>query len=346
MAKDSLTSPDLFAALARGEVAPVYLLHGEEDFLLEEALEAILQTALAESDRSFNLDILSGGEADGRDIVARASSFPMGGGRRVVVVREVERLSAHDCEILAAYAAEPSPSSCMILVGTKPDMRKKPFATIRKSGRALECRRLYENQIPAWIAGAVRKGGYRIEPEAAKLLPAYIGTSLREIMSELEKLYVYAGARKEITAADVAALVGMSKEYTPFELQKVVGRRETARAMTILEEIMEAGGGVPLIIATMTNYFMTLWKLHDLQRRGVTQKDQAAQARVNPYFLQEYHEALRYQPPEACERALLLLAEADEQSKTGVSDVRQVMEALIVRLCGAEERNIGRAAGV
>jgi DNA polymerase-3 subunit delta len=343
VAKDGLTSPELFASLARGAVAPVYLLYGEEDLLVEEALDAILQAALDGGDRTFNLDVLGAGETDGRDIAARASSFPMAGGRRVVVVRDADKLSVHDCELLAAYVGEPSPSTCLILVAAKPDLRKKPFATIKRSGGALECKRLYEDKIPSWIAGAVRKGGCRIEPEAAKLLAAYVGTSLREIRSELDKLYIYVGNRKEITAGDVSALVGMSKEYSPFELQKVVGRRETARAMRILEEILGVGGGAPLVIATMTNYFLTLWKLHDLQRRGVAQKDQAAQARVHPFFIQEYHEALGFQPPAACERALLLLADADEQSKSGTYDARQVMESLIVRLCGAEERNIGRA---
>jgi len=327
-------------------VAPVYLLYGEEDFLAGEALDAILPAALAGGDRTLNLDILVGGETDGRDIVARASSFPMVGPRRVVVVREADRLSPHDCEILSAYVGEPSPSSCLILTAVKPDMRRNPFAAIRRSGWALECRRLYENQIPAWIAGTVGKGNRRIDAEAAKLLSAYVGTSLRELASELEKLYVYIGARKEITAQDVSALVGMSKEYSPFELQKMVGRRETARAITILEEILDAGGGVPLLVATMTNYFLTLWKLHDLRRRGVTLKDQAAQARVNPYFLEEYHEALAFQSPASCERALLLLAEADEQSKSGTQDVRHVMEALVVRLCGAEEGNMTGTPGV
>jgi DNA polymerase-3 subunit delta len=343
VAKDALTSTELFASLARGTVAPVYLLYGEEDLLVEEALDAILQAALEGGDRTFNLDVLGAGETDGREIAAAASSFPMAGGRRVVVVREADKLSLHDCELLAAYVAEPSPSTCLILVAVKPDMRKKPYAAIKRSGGALECKRLYEDKIPSWIAGAVMKGGYRIEAEAAKLLAAYVGTSLREIRSELVKLYIYIGDRKEITAGDVSALVGMSKEFSPFELQKVVGRRETARAMRILEEILGAGGGAPLVIATMTNYFLTLWKLHDLQRRGIAQKDQAAQARVHPFFIQEYHEALGFQPPAACERALLLLAEADEQSKSGTYDVRQVMESLIVRLCGAEERNIGRA---
>ena len=343
MAKDGLTSPELFASLARGAVAPVYLLYGEEDLLVEEALDAVLKAALEGGDRTFNLDVLGAGETDGRDIAARASSFPMAGGRRVVVVRDADKLPVHDCELLAAYVGEPSPSTCLILVAVKPDLRKKPFATIKRSGGALECKRLYEEKIPSWIAGAAGKEGYRIEPEAAKLLAAYVGTSLREIRSELDKLFIYIGNRKEITAGDVSALVGMSKEYSPFELQKVVGRRETARAMRILEEILGAGGGAPLVIATMTNYFLTLWKLHDLQSRGVAQKDQAAQARVHPFFIQEYHEALGFQPPAACERALLLLADADEQSKSGTYDARQVMESLIVRLCGAEERNIGRA---
>lgn len=346
MAKEGLTSADLFASLARGEVAPVYLLYGEEDFLAGEALDAILPAALEGGDRTFNLDVLAGGETDAREIVARASSFPMVGPRRVVVVRDADRLSSHDCDLLSAYVEEPSPSSCLVLVAVKPDMRKKPFATIRRSGWALECRRLYENQVPAWITGEVRKEARSIDPEAAKLLTAYIGTSLREVKSELDKLYVYTGTRKEITAADVSALVGISKEYSPFELQKAVGRRDGARAMTILEEILGAGGGVPLVIATMTNYFLTLWKLHDLRRRGIPQKDQAVQARVSPYFFQEYHEALGFQPPAACERALLLLAEADEQSKSGLCEARRVMEELVLRLCGADEGNNGSSPGV
>lgn len=346
MANEGAPLQDLIASLGRGDVAPVYLLYGEEDFLAGEALDAILKAALAGGDRTFNLDVLAGDETGGKEIVARASSFPMAGGRRVVVVRDADRLTAHDLDILSAYVAGPSPSACLILVAVKPDMRKKPFTMIRKSGGAVECKRLYENQIPAWIAGQVRTDGRRIEPEAVKLLTACIGTSLRELRGELDKLEVYAGEREEITAADVAALVGMSREYTPFELQKAVGRRDTPRAMTILGEILEAGGALPLVFATMTNYFLTLWKLHDLRRRGVGAKEQASQARVNPYFMKEYQDALAHQSPGACERALLLLAEADERTKSGGEDPRRVMEELILLLCGAEEGNIVPSRGV
>lgn len=337
---------DLTASLARKEIAPVYLLSGEEDLLLDEALDTLVEAALAGADRGFNLDVLHGENADGRDIVARATSFPMVSDRRVVVLRSPEKLSAHDLDLLSNYCQKPSPFTCLILVSPKPDFRKKPFSTLRKAGSALECKRLYENQLPGWITDRVRSGGRRIDPEGAKMLAAYVGTSLRELANEVEKLFIYVGQRTEITEDDVSALVGLSKEYSPFELQKVIGRRETARAVTILEKMLDAGEAVPLVIATLTNYFLTLWKLHDLRRRGVSQKEQSALARVNPYFIKEYHEVLNLQPPAACEDALILLAEADEKTKSGGVDSRQVLLALVVRLCDSGEGNIAPHEGV
>ncbi|HUI64467.1 MAG TPA: DNA polymerase III subunit delta [Bacteroidota bacterium] len=324
----------------------MYLLSGEEELLLEEALGGLVESALSGADRGLNLDVLRGEEADGRDIVARATSFPMVSERRVVVLRSPEKLSAHDLELVSNYCQEPSPSTCLILVSTKPDFRKQPFSTLRKTGNAYEFRRLYENQIPGWITERVRIGGRRIDPEGAKLLAAYVGTSLRELVSEIEKLFTYVGQRTEITEGDVSALVGSSKEYSPFELQKVIGRRETGSAVTMVEKMLDAGEAIPLIIASLTNYFLTLWKLHDLRRRGVSAKEQSALARINPYFMREYQDALNTQPVAACEEALLLLAEADEKTKSGGADPRQALLEMVIRLCGAQEGNISPPAGV
>ena len=80
MAKDALTSTELFASLARGTVAPVYLLYGEEDLLVEEALDAILRAALEGGDRTFNLDVLGGG-GNGRE-GNRRSRLVVSDGRR------------------------------------------------------------------------------------------------------------------------------------------------------------------------------------------------------------------------------------------------------------------------
>lgn len=340
MAKEGTTYEDLLAGLARKQFAPVYLLYGEEDFLAAEALHAIIDAALTPEERGFNLDVMNGGESDTRDILAHASSFPMMAERRVVVVKDADKFSPKELELLANYVEQPSPTTALVLVATKPDMRKKPFPSIKKAGTVVEFKRPYENQIPAWITARVQKQGRQIAPDACKLLSAYVGASLREIQNEIDKLAIYLGDKKSITVDDVAAVVGMSKEFTVFELQKAIGTKDIRRSTEIMERMLDAGESVPFIIVMLTSYFITLWKLADIQRKGGSNSDMASEARVNPYFLKEYLEVLHRYSGGEIERAFGLLAGADEQIKTTSTDPRQVMTSLIVRLIGFDESTV------
>jgi DNA polymerase-3 subunit delta len=353
MATRGATYETLRAELARGTVRTTYVLYGEEDLLLDEGLEAIVGAALGAADRGFNLDIMRGTEADGRDIVARASSFPMMADRRVVVVRDADKLTGRDPELVASYVERPSPTTSLVLAGTKPDFRRKPFLTVRREGGAFEFRPLQEDALVSWIAAQVARTGRRITPGGSALLAAFVGSSLRDLTNEIDKLFIFAGERKEITEDDVSAVAGMSREFSVFELQKAIGGRRTARAVAIMERMLDAGEKAPVIVASLTTYFTALWKLTDLRRRGVAEKEHAAAAHVSPYYIREYYQALESITAADCERAILSLAHADEVSKTTGQDVRYVMLTLVLGLCGGDgaeagldPRNIATGAGV
>jgi DNA polymerase-3 subunit delta len=324
------TYEDLRGDLARKKLSPVYLLYGEEDFLTEEATEAIITTALAGGERGFNLDIVYGAEADVRSIVSHALSFPMMAERRVVVVRGLDRLAGK--EMLSNYIEQPSPSTSLVLVSTKPDFRKKPYVTAKAAAVLVECKPLYENQIPAWIARRMSSYQKAIDPEACTLLAAYVGNSLREVQNELDKLDVFTGDRKRITADDVRAVVGASKEFNVFELQKALGSRDARHAVEIMERMLEAGEAATMITVMLTRYFSTVWKLQDLRRRGVPMQDQARIVAISPYFLKEYLNVLNFFPPADIEHAFELIADADERLKTSSEDPKTVMHALVVQL--------------
>jgi DNA polymerase-3 subunit delta len=336
MAAEDATTDTLEASLKRGKFSTLYLFHGEESFLIDEALHMLVNAAIDESQRAFNLDVVSANDVDARDIVARASAFPMMADRRVVVVRDVERLAERDMELLRHYVETPSATTCLVCTAAKADMRRKLFTTIKKNGVAIEFKELYENQLPSWIDQRVRKRKGTITPEAAKLVAAYVGSSLRDIENELEKLFLYLGGRTEITADDVATVVGFTREYNVFELQKAVGEKNLRRAAAILERILDAGERLPLLISVLTSYFATLWKMADLRKRGVAERDLAAEVRVNPYFLREYLDVLRRYSLQEIEMAFEHLVTADEQSKSTGSDPKQIMHLLLVRLTGAE----------
>jgi len=331
VAKEGRTLDELTAALAQKHFAPVYLFHGEEDFLIEEATNAVIEAALTPEERNFNLDRIYGGEADTRDVVSHASSFPMMAERRVVVVREVEKLGQP--EVLAAYIENPSPSTCLVLASSKPDFRRKPFVTAKKHGFVLECKPLWDNQVPAWIAKRVKASGREIDPEAASMLLAYVGSSLREIVNELEKIYLYVGERKTITVDDISAVVGVSREFSVFELQWAIGGKDTGKASAILARMIEQGEPHPvLIVAVLTKFFQTLWKLHDVRRRGVQGGQQFVQAGVFGSYAERYGQAANKYSMQEIEDAFIALADLDEKLKSSGGDPHMLMQTFIVNV--------------
>ncbi len=327
MAKEGLTYDDLQAAITKKSFSPVYLFYGEEDFLIEEATETVLDAALTIDERGFNLDIMYGNEADARDIVSHASSFPMMAERRVVVVRDADKLG--QLEILASYCEEPLPSTCLILACTKPDFRRKPFSTLKKTAFVIEFKPLWENQIASWISRRVKKDKREITSDAVTMLAAYVGTSLREIVNELEKLYIFLGEKKSITVDDVTAVVGVSKEFTVFELQWALGAKQTQRATEILEHMLDQGEQPVMMVAVLTKFFQTLMKLQDLKRRGVTGSQQFVQAGVFS-FGEKYLQASNRFTARELEDIFLALSEVDEKLKSTSTDPRLLIQMFVV----------------
>ncbi len=338
MAKDVYTYDSLHEHLARGELAPLYLLYGEEGLITDESVEEIIDTAFKKGGREFNLDVLSGADVGGKEIVARASSFPMMTGRRVVVVRDADRLGAKDLDLLSTYCDRPSPTTSLVLVATKPDMRKKPFVTVKRSGVAVESRTLYDSQLPGWIGKRVQRRGMEITDDASRLITAYVGSSLRDIQNELEKLSIYLGDKRSITADDVAAVVGMSREFSIFELQKAIGVRDIRRSTEILQHMIDAGESAPFIIVMLTGYFTNLWRINDARRRGKPSRELAGELRINPYFIQEYTDAAGRFPMEEIEGAFGALSAADEQLKTTMTEPAEVLHLLLVRILSRPEQ--------
>ena len=335
MAKQELTYHELESGLAGKQFSPVYLFYGEEDFLAEEAAQSVIENALTAAQREFNLDVVYGGETDAREIISHASSFPMMSDRRVVLVREMDRL--FNKELLSSYIENPSSTTCLVLLSEKPDFRKKPYVSAKRHGRAFEFKPLYENQVPEWITGRLKLRARAIDGEACKILVAYTGSSLRDIQSEIDKLIIYVGDKKVISADDVREVVGMSKEFNVFELQKHIGAKNLGRSAEILEHMLDAGEPAVMIVAALTRYFVSVWKLSELIRKGASSQEQSREAGIHPYFLREYLAVLQHYSLQEIEHAFELLAVADEKIKTTMMDHKQILLMAIIQL--AEQKD-------
>ena len=151
--------------IARGELDPIYCLHGAERYLVDRCLAAIRTAVIggkAAPFASFNHDVFDLREADLGTVVSAARTLPMMAARRLVIGRGIDGVKADELEPLLPYVKDPSPSTCLVLLGDKVDTRFKAFAALRKAGWLHEFASLRDRELPAWIAREARVHGVTI----------------------------------------------------------------------------------------------------------------------------------------------------------------------------------------
>ena len=338
---------DQFLKVIRARTyAPVVLFHGAEDLLIDEAIDAIVDQTLDSGTRSFNLDVVWGSKADAREVIAHASSFPMMSDKRVVVVREFDRLVSTDAAnaAVSAYLDKPLASTILLLAVEKPDRRKKAFKDIGNHADVVECTPLEVERLPAWLEARFKQGKKTIEPDACQLLVAHTGTSLRALQNEVQKVLIAAGDRSIIRLEDIAAVVGTTRGYTVFDLQNAIGRRDLAGALPILRRMLELGESHVLIIIMLTRYFMTIMRLKELIERGASESAILSAVHVPSTYVKAYVTGARQFSAAEIDRAFGALLLADVQLKTSALDVKVAMELLVHALINGSPE-VARIAG-
>jgi DNA polymerase-3 subunit delta len=180
-----------------------------------------------------------------------------------------------------------------------------------------------------------RTKGLDIAPDAAALLAEHAGTDLNKIAIETEKMLknLPEGTVK-VTAADIEKNVGISRQFSIFELTKELSSKNSAKALRIAAYIGSSAKFVmPAAVSALYTHFYRLLKYTALlmQNPRPANDQKAKVLGVNPYFFAEYDIAARNYPVKKCMAVIALLKEYDYKGKGG--DVGEATPAeLLVEL--------------
>lgn len=326
--KETYTLQELDELINQGKFYPLYYFYGDNDYLIDEYTKTIIDKNVEESIKSFNVDILDANNIKMGELISIASAYPMNNEKRVVVVRQFKKLlsSEDNNELFLRYVKNPLDSTILILIGEKLDMRTTLAQQLKKNCVIVEFKALYDNQVPDWIKKQVKYFNKTITDSAARLMADYIGNSMREINAELEKLCLFINDKHTIDVDDVVAVVGMSKSYNVFALQKAIGERRISDALFILENMLNRGESAIGIIAILTKYFHKLWTIRsaNLTSAGIMKV-----FKMQQFAADEYERCARNFSVGEIETAILQLMKADENLKTSNIDEKLVMTLLI-----------------
>lgn len=328
---------DILKDLEKGKVLPVYLFCGSEKYLMEEALRKVESLVVEPATRCFNYNVFQGSEATAEAIIDVAQTIPMMARRRLVVVKDIDKLKSSEMERLAKYVNDPSPSTCLILMAEKVDMRKGVFQAMKNCTIRFEP--LYENQLPQWIKREVEARGRKIRPEAAQFLADAVGSDLLRLRNELEKVALYIGGSKEIAIQDVEAVSTKGRLKSIFELTDAVGGRNTGKAMKVLGDLLDNGENGVYILYMITRQLRLIWKVKELMDIGKRADVIGKELGIQPFLLKGVIEQARMFSREDLREVFPRLLEADASLKSGKLTERMVLERLFITLGKGGLRN-------
>jgi DNA polymerase-3 subunit delta len=343
--------PEAIAELQAGKLRPVYLIYGGEPFLEDALFREIKARTVRPETADFNYHTFNPGPDQLGEALAVAQTQPFFADWRLVVVKDAPFFSAPkkkaaeaDAEgddekggggddALLTYLKKPVPSTCLLfLVGGNVDSRKKTTKAVIAGGGAVECKQLKPEEALMWAERrATGTYGKQLNDQAARLLIDKVGADLRLIDNELQKLCLYVGENRSISAADVDTCVGGVAETEIYRLTEAVMLKDRVKAMELLGRVLRQVDHPLQVLSSLANRFRQVLTVKALVARGVSQQEGAVQAKMHPYAYKMMTGHVRPYSREEIARVMGKLLEADLAIKTGF-DPKLTVETLVVEL--------------
>lgn len=262
----SVIFADIIQQIRDKKFAPVYFLYGEEPFFIEQIEHALLDNVLQPHEKDFNLFILYGNELSAEKLAAVAKRYPMMANYHLVIVREAQKMQK-ELEKLIPYFENPQTSTvlCFCYKDKIDKFDTKKYAkSIVKKGKTYEAKKLYDHQLPQWLADHAKTKSLNLTPTAIQMIAIQMGNDLSAIDKELEKLVLNCKDLPKVTENEVSEFMGIDREFNIFEFISAIAHKNKQKANSILQYFIKNEKEYPavVIVSNIFYFFEKVWRLH------------------------------------------------------------------------------------
>ena len=337
---DYLKIEDLEKELKQGILSGIYLLYGEETFLLESALKSI-RKLFGEKVMGINYILLDDTNISG--IISDIETPAFGHEKKLIIARDTglfqkgtkKKGKGESFELkdrLNTYIQEniDQIKETAILVFVEQTAEKcELFTTIEKLG--VVCN--FEYQKPYQIQNRLKTiiNAYKVNVEMSTLsyLIECCGTDMQDLINETRKLIEYAGQGGTITKQDIDNLSIKKMESIIFDLTDNLGKKNTEQAIDVLRNLVLSKEPLQKILITLYNHFKKLYltKLAISQNKDITS---SLDLKPNQTFLaNKYRGQASYFKLEELRKILQELCDLDYKYKIGFIDLQTGLESIL-----------------
>lgn len=275
-----MTPDEFLRSIQKQPPAPAYLFLGQEAWYREQCRKALIERALPPEDRENGFTRYDLDETDLSAVLDDARSFSLFATNRLIWVSSAEgvlprtRSAASDSDdpeegggkssaaSLGAYLKDPVPGTVLVFECSRYDFEgddKTKLARVQKFFAAIpaqiECQRFTAAAAKKLALTQAKRTGLQIGEDEIDLLIEILGSDASRIATEIEKLSLYAGTDRRVTAEDVVSLVPNGRATTIFALVAAIGRRDRAGSLDALDILVREGEYLPLALTFLATQF-------------------------------------------------------------------------------------------
>ncbi len=320
-------------AIKSGKIDPIYVLIGQEKFYHDQLIHVFSQVLFSDrGSRDLNEIVLYGTENTLAEVLSQATSYPMLAAKKLVVVREFEKMKITDAETFEKYLAKPAKFTVLVL-SVLDAPKNKFFQKLQQAATVVDCKPITESRLPHWLVEYCKNLGYQLQPEAAHFLIANVGTSILELKNEIEKVINFKNDNSEITIEDVQHTSGMHREANIFALQKALGQRQLSRSIEISRRLLESGVDATMINAVLFAFFRKALMVAALKRQQATSAQIKQKMHLYDFQLREINETLKHFNFAQLKKVIRLLHGFDKAQKGIDPTESRNLEVLCYKIC-------------
>lgn len=340
----------------------IILLYGEDDYSLDESLDYLIKKIVPQVSEQYDIDSLNANDIPLHNALDVCKSFPFVSEKRTVIIKNFDKYfsgkqskKTMEKSPAAQYFLNPSEKTFLILTADVDSLNglskmlmssknqdkafktiknaKFPFNIILDKYEWIEFPKVWESSFPSWIKNRLKSKGKTISDSAVEVLISHSNPNLRDLSNELDKLLLYIMERKEITYDDAISVVGTSRVFNVFELQKAVGKRDLYNSLNILKNMLNVDRCEMLVLSILTRYFIALSKLMEEPPVNDQNKYQIApKIGVSAFFIYDYVNSIKLFGQSRIDNAFIHLEEADNLLKTSSGDSMNILQNCFLKI--------------
>ncbi len=331
MSEISITSFSSY--LKKSDLECLYIFFGPETYFHDLFVSGIETKVFSDpAAKDFNFHIYYGTETSLSEILNSCLSYPMLSDKKMIVVKQFDKLSIEDKDSFLKYIKNPQPSTVLVL--TSESWGKTKFHNeLKKHSTSVNCRTLYGKEVYSWVKSKFKESNIGTDENSISFLVENTGYNLLRLKVEIEKIVNFLPAGKKISQNMISEITGFSKEINIFNLQNELGAQNLKKSLQICLKLLEQGESLAAILPMVFLFFRRMWVVKELASTGLSRQQIVKNLGGSEYYYKDIFSSMKnFSTPH-----LMIIFEQIEQSeiqlKTSQKHDESILTLLVYYIC-------------